>query len=1063
MVTDTRRILSILILMAFLLSSLVIGTPTVAIAEESITPPTRGDLLEINDTMVIKTSRSLGDVKIRAGGNLIIQGAISVVMKSLECKNDNGTSFQMIGDGPEDQDRARLTVTGATEEFILDLEPASIFLQNAVIFAENRVDSGDIVKRGMNVVFNSMKADFKINNTDIEIWAQNGEDGRPTDGPPQPGTAGADTSLTIQAMDGNDLTVSGSLIEAHGGGGGDGKILNNQPGIGGVSLLILQGEFVDISSSRILSLGGQSGSIISGTDLDKYGSAGGGARLDITSQREMNIDGSQIESEGGLRTDGKTGITSFIYLTSEDDTIYMDSDKQEADRKKTLSSLLSDATLIEAPNGVFMHQVDLGDEKPSSQGDTIIFVYWWFEIHVRDNYGNPLSGAVISYTVDNDPTVITSPDNSWITGESGKLDLELESLIIEPGSSASPKSYTFLAVITGGATGNSDRIKLDNHNEVANVGITLISVDLKKISGEEYRSGKVVGGDDAELEGVAFPAPNSGNDILEITWYIEDTLMGHVIDISDPIMPPYSKWMITWDTTGWTDGEYLLTFIAVDEAYEVRTEAIVEVSQLAINHRPLVATAVVADTRGEHVAEMGGTIESHVTRESPFIHINGTVWDRDAWSPYIDLGKIITRVKMIMTRSDGYLVYSKELTLGYDELIKVNETGGWAFRFKIDTNVKLEVDGQSDYIFKNGKYKVQFLVEDDVPLASVPDENFFMLDFEKDFYPVIRLFIEGEKEKDPSNSDYEFDFPVFTISTKKSHTRDVRINFTDSYDQDDSDNDLHDSWLGLTYTVYIESKSNVAVDARKGISGFDYEFDVKEVDDGKYHSFIVIVEVEDSQGLTTTKIFVVKVIHDPPEPITSIWTEIFGIDVNAEYGQYIFAFPAIFGLIITLYLGLIIASTLIHKKEQKKKFALLQKYREEEKSKGPSVIDDEVLMGRGFIKSSTDYLEATGASRGKEEFQKELESKAEKVEGGPVKPGEKAKPSTAPAKPAAAPAKPVAAPKPAVAPAKPVAAPKPAVAPVKPVAAPQPPAKPPVAPAKSAQPAAPKPPTPPQG
>ncbi len=1056
---DTRRILSGLILMAFLMSSLVVGTPSATVAEEPLNPPTRGDVLEINDTMIITSSRSLGHVKIREGGNLIIQGAISVVMESLECKNDNGTSFQMIGDGPEDQNRARLTVTGdpELEDFVLHLEPERIVLQNAVIFAENRVDSSDLAKRGMNVLFSSMKTDFEINNTDIEIWAQNGEDGKSIGGIPQPGTSGARAALTIQAMEGNDMVVSGSLIEVHGGSGGDAKIQNNEPGIGGFSHLIIQGEFVDISNSRIFSLGGQSGSIVSGTDLSKYGVKGGDARLDLTSQREMNIDRSQVESEGGMRTDGKTGVTSFIYLTSEDDAIYMDSDKQGADRKLTLSQLLSDATLIEAPNGAFLHQVDLGDEKPSSQGDTIIFVYWWFSINVRDNYGNPLKGAVISYTVGNDPTVITSPDNSWITGGTGKLDLELESLIIEPGKPANTKSYTFLAVITGGATGNSDRIELDNQNEVAQVGITLITVDLKMINGEEYKSGMVVGGEEAELEGVAFPAPNSKHDILSIQWYVEDTLMGDVTDISDPIMSPFSKWMVTWDTTEWPDGQYLLSFIAVDEAYEVRTEASVEVSQLAINHRPIVASAVVKDTVDEHNADMGGTVESHVTKENPYLYINGTVWDRDAWSPYIDLGKIIIRVKMVMTRSDGYVVYSKDLTSGYDELIKVNETGGWAYRFKVDTYVKLEVDGQSNYIFSEGVYKVQFLVEDDVPLASIPEDNFFMIDLEKDFYPVINLFLEGEEL--PVDSDYEYDFPVFGIKTDKSHTIEVRFNFTKSYDEDDPDHDLDDSWLGLTYSLYVGSKSNVVVNAEKGISGFDYEFDVGDVGAGEIEAFIIILEVEDSQGLKAIKTFVVKVEHEPPPPINSIWTEIFGIEVNTEYGPYIYAFPAIFGLIIISYLGLVIVSTLMHKKEQKKKFALLQKYREEEKSKKGSVIDDEVLMGRGFIKSSTDYLEATGATKGKEEFQKELESKAA------TKPAAGAsKPAVAPLKSAAAPI-PVAAPKPAVAPAKPAAAPaKPAAAPAKPTAAP---AKPAVAPAKPvaapAPPAAPKPPTPPQG
>ncbi|MCK5774199.1 MAG: hypothetical protein KAH57_10465 [Thermoplasmata archaeon] len=1053
---DTRRILSVLILMAFLMSSLVVGTSTVA--KEPLNPPTRGDVLEINDTMIITSSRSLGHVKIREGGSLIIQGAISVVMESLECKNDNGTSFQMIGDGPEDQNRAQLTVTGdpELEDFILHLEPERIFLQNAKIFAENRVDSSDLAKRGMNVVFNSMKDDFEINNTDIEIWAQNGEDGSSIGGVHQPGTSGAKATLTIQAMEGNDMVVSGSLIEVHGGSGGDAKIQNNEPGIGGFSHLVLQGEFVDISTSRVFSLGGQSGSIVSGTDLEKYGSAGGSARLDLISQREMNIDRSQVESEGGLRTDGKTGVTSFIYLTSEDDAIYMDSDKQGADRKLTLSQLLSDATLIEAPNGAFLHQVDLGDEKPSSQGDTIIFVYWWFSVNVRDNYGNPLKGAVISYTVGNDPTVITSPDNSWITGETGKLDLELESLIIEPGKPANTKSYTFLAVITGGATGNSDRIELDNQNEVALVGITLITVDLKMINGEEYKPGMVVGGEEAELEGVAFPAPNSKHDILSIQWYVDDTLIGDVTDISDPIMSPFSKWMVTWDTTEWPDGQYSLSFIAVDEAYEVRTEASVEVSQLAINHRPIVASAVVKDTVDEHNAEMGGTVESHVTKENPYLYINGTVWDRDAWSPYIDLGKIITRVKMVMTRSDGSVVYSKDLTSGYDELIKVNETGGWAYRFKVDTYVKLEVDGQSNYIFSEGVYKVQFLVEDDVPLASIPEDNFFMIDLEKDFYPVINLFLEGEDSS--IDSDYEYDFPVFMVDTEKSHTMDVRFNFTKSYDEDDPDHDLHDSWLGLTYTLYVGSKSNIVVNAEKGISGFSYEFDVGDVGAGETEAFIIILEVEDSQGLKATNTFVVKVTHYPPEEEISLWETIFGVPPSVKFESRIFAFPAVFGLIIISYLGLVLVSTLMHKREQKKKFALLQKYREEEKSKKTSVVDDEILMGSGFIKSSTDYLEATGATKGKEEFQKELESKA-----APKSAADTAKPAVAPLKSAAAPI-PVAAPKPAAAPAQPAAAPaKPTVAAAKP-APPTPPAAAPAKPVVTpAPPAAPKPPTPPQG
>ncbi len=210
-----------------------------------------------------------------------------------------------------------------------------------------------------------------------------------------------------------------------------------------------------------------------------------------------------------------------------------------------------------------------------------------------------------------------------------------------------------------------------------------------------------------------------------------------------------------------------------------------------------------------------------------------------------------------------------------------------------------------------------------------------------------------------------------------------------------------------------------------------------------------------------------RVKHIPAEKEISLWETIFGVPPSVKFEDAIFAFPAMFVLLLITYFVLVLFSSLRQRKEQKNKIALLQKLRDEEKAKGGNVVEEEILMGRGNIKSSTDYLEATGASKGREDFQKELESKSAPVMEGQIKKEENPAPAAV-QKPAAAPAAPAT---PPAAPAKPPAVPAPAApvtppaAPAKPPAVPAPaaPVTPPAAPAKPAAPAVPKPPAPPQG
>jgi len=961
-----------------------------AVPTVDLKAPTRADDIEINTTYRVTQSTTFGAITIREGGKLIIEGSISIVADTLECNNHNSTLFQMKGAGEADDQKATLTLRGG----ICELKPHTIILEDAVlsVFSENETDdTSPVPGESIAVTLNSMGGPLYINNTDISVRARDGLPGTTEFF----GTRGGRAVLGIRADPPRNLYISDSDIYLKGGKGGDAKVSGNLAGAGGDASLLLYGNELEIRKSNILCEGGGGGTPPSGGDSSQGAKGGGAYDFKITANRDINIYSSDIEARGGLSTERTGERDSRLRIVSEEGGFYVDDDKSPDEEMESLSSLIGRTTTIEAPLGGYLHEVDLGDSVPTAQVDTLVRVYWWFTVNVRDNYNDPLPNAVIKYRIGIEPETYQSEGEPWATDENGEFRIELESLVIHPDEPANERYYTFYAVITGGAEGNSDSIQLKNENRVADIEITRLEMDIVTINNKEFTEGMVVGGV-VQIQGYARPAPNSGNTIqsLFISYRLstsdEYTEIGPATDTSDDIAPPYSVWELTWETERIPDGDYVLRVTGSDEAYTVSVYRDVEVSQRSINHRPQLASVSIKDTTGTKQVPIRGDVDVHVTREEPFINISGSAWEPDARSPYLETGKEVVTVILSLVRFDGTQVYSKELdAANQEEIIKVNETGGYSFKYRIDTNEKVG----NEFIYKEGSYRFLFMIEDNAGLVS--SGSWFNMTLQKDFFPVIRIFLNGDYPA-PTDKDWEFDDPVFgsgstrdeQIWTEESDTIVLSFNLTNCYDTDDLTRNLQETWRGLTYTVTYKKTSTgdsgEIITDQEGIPEFTHTFNVGNKEKNTYESFILTFTVKDTQGLESKEVYVVKIYHDPPPEEHSLFTLLFGVEVDVDFGSVFFAFPAVFLVLSVLFIGITLFFIAKNKREKDRKVALLEKVRADERNKKGGVIEDEILHGRGFIKSSSDYLEATGASKGKEEFQKQLQGGSQVQQGKPL-------------------------------------------------------------------------------
>lgn len=995
---------AILMLFSLIISSLVIMGP-ISSGEEVVTRA-KGDVLEIeNETVTLSQNEEFQIIRIKNNGGLIIKRA-RITVDSITCSVDAvNTSFTMedtallsVFEGKVDINAEEISITDSTISVIKGKEGTALSTE----------DGGHA-----QLFLVSREADLYINNTEISVNAQNGGSGTSS----IYGGRGGDSNVLIQANSPHGLHIDDAVIHSSGGRGGD-NLAGSGAGAGGNSIFTLESETMTSNRCEILSQSGEAGSTI-GQAAD-----GGQSEFQIKSEGDILMYSCNIQSIEGLSSEGELKQKSRLQVKSKTGAFYMDHEKTVEEKIQSLSSLISSVTTIDASAAADLHEVDVGESPPSQEGGTNIRIFWWAEILVTDIYDRPLKNAVITYTKGSNPQVYpTDAATILLTDDNGRIDIE-----VEARENDNPVNYFFRAAIQGGASASSDQVRFNNENHFTPIEITLMTVKIETVNGEPYEPGMVVGGV-ASLVGFAIPG-SSGNIMEKVFFEIDDILLGEGEDISGD-QPPFSEWSYEWDTTVHPDGPVDLFVVGKDTGYEVSVKHPFDINQEAINHRPWIHKVRLTDSReSSKEVGIGSATDAYVTQYAPIIYINGTTWEPDWGSSYLDRGKKVDEI-LIKVFNGGEEIFTKSIFESDDDIMKINESGGYSFSFAVDTGNYKGTNAPYD----EGEYTVKLWAVDDAGLSSA-DTSFFTFNLTYDFYPHIDMYIEGEDL--PSLNDYEFIQPTFNLETIESHTLKATFNFTKFSDYDSPLFQNRESYRDLTITVRIvkpKGGTDEAFGPIKGDDGFVYAFDVEKIPDGDRGTFTILVTAVDADGLQTEKEYKARVLHDPPpEPPT-----IFPISI--EYGSAIFAFPILLVILIAAYSSIVIVNTVIQRKDQRKKKALLEKMKADEKKKD-STIEDEIHGGI----DSKKYLESTGMAKVSGGFTKELSDASGKEEAAKPPAAQKPKPAAQPKPPAAAPPKPAASAQPQTASPKPAAPAKPPAAAPAPPQTPPAPAKPPAVP-----------------
>ena len=935
-----------------------------------------GEELRIeNETLVLNKNEEFQSITIDDNSTLIIRRARITVQK-IYCDGDSvNTAFIVeqnslvaVQDGELNVNADKISITGDSTITLIKGFSAPI---------ENATRGGDSY---MNLV--SRSNDLTISNSEIKCQAQSGSKGTSS----LYGGSGGKARTNIIAEGDNGVVINDSIIRSLGGAGGD-NFAGSGAGAGGDSVFNIEGSYLDVSESLIESKGGQAGASTS------LGADGGKSEFTLNSDEDITIQKSDILSTEGMSSEDETKQQSRLRITSDEGSILVDHYKSEEEKKDSLSTIQSAITTLDSPVDTKLHQVDVGESQPQKvkTDSAEIEILWWAEIEVEDNYGNPLENAVITYTKSEDPTTYPAdPDTIWLTDENGRIDLE-----VVGRESSRWVNYFFTATeAEGGASQTSDRISFkNNQNEMVPIEITLMTVALTSVMGEDYTTSMPIAGNIVFI-GSAIPG-NPNSDIESVKLYKgegQDRVeLGDAEDISGE-GDPYSEWRYEWDAEGEPEGPVNITVEAVDPNYEISVVFRFTINELAVNHEPIIETVKIEDSRGETKEVTSGDIEVFVTLENPNLVITGTILEEDYVSQMLDIGRALSEASMTIVL-DGEEIYNRKVLSSDDELIRIDEQGRYSYEFGVDTG---NYKGTNEP-WPEGDYRVSIQAWDDVPRSS--EIRTFNMTLGQDFYPYIELFVTNNRLRDdkygedsvPSMADPDFIEPTFTFKTMDSHTRTIRFDFSKMNDYDSPGYQERESYKYLEVAITITKPrggTDRAFGPEKGASGFNYTFDVENIDEGEDGVFTMNVIVVDEDGLESEKVFKVRVYHYPPPPDPSI-----PLLPDVNYGSVIYAFPSVFILVLVAYLGLVIGNTTVHKRGQKKKKALIEKMRKEKKKKESSVIDDEFTRG---VTSKT-YMERTG-SEGDEDFSKQLESASKQPQQKPQPPKQETTPPTTPPK-----------------------------------------------------------------
>lgn len=1049
----TRIITSIALIIAMLMSSMVIAGDSYV--EDASANPTRasGETLRINGTITIdkmtpQNERTYDSIIIEDEGSLIINGG-TIIVKTIICKpTSKNTTFIMKNDG---NIRSTLTVQGG----FMDIRASEISLKQSTISVSN--ETGTLSKgengHACSVTLISRSTSLLINDSSINLQAQAGGQGDSTNS----GGRGGSSSLTLATEGENVLDVSGSTLEVFAGKGGDAFATGLLAGTGGEAFINMRSHHINIRDSMIHGESGDSG--VAGSS--SVGSATGNSRMEMESyDSNVIIDRTTIISRVGVSS-GTQEVQSFIKMEAKLGSILWDEGKEDDERFQSLSTLEADTTQMEARDGSYLYQVDVGENEPRGFAGTDVDIFWWANVKIVDNTGSPMEGVAVRYFEPPYTTELFPVDGPVMTDSNGDAWLEVVSY-----HNDQTVRYTFTAEDLGGATGSSDQVRFtENMNEEVIITLTTITIDTP------FKNDQLIGGT-VRFVGTA-ESGGLNNVVNRVVIYIDDEVLGEAENTAPEGSIPFSSWLLVWDSTTVEDGEYLFSFVAFDNSYQATEPIKMRVDQESVPHPPILDLVEVTDPLGMTEVPAGGSVDVHVSQKDRFIDFRVIIFDIDYKSETLLKGKdLVSADYRLIYKSTGEEIVSRVI----DEFQKKNESGGFYFDFQIDSSKKPGTSAALD----DGVYVVEFDIYDDA--EKWIDAQFIEFELFFDYYPNAYAFIdivEGKRlDKDmvPQEDQFE-DYEAFRLGTEESHTITVRFNLTRSTDQDSNKFGASQSYQDLTFTMRVRRKTDTGPEdiiftGEKGLSSTEYTFDVEDVKgDGKTTGdFDVWFDVIDEDGLEDTVRYIVRITHDPPKEEHSILGEATGVDAFdiIPDNTMSIVYPLLFILFAIGVAGSMFLFFIKNNNDKKKKMDLIERKREQDRERAKDTSIDEEISGK-YMNTSQKYLEKTGAGKGKDEFAKELEKASGNADDRPVTgstvetlptPGQTqpvkqqepptpdtAQPAVQPPKPAQSPAQAaVQPPKPAQPPVQqqPPASTPPVVQPPKPAQAPVPPAAPPV-------------------